>query len=533
MSQGFRWCYEDFCRFYELLTLPIGLPARLEGFQRLILRTIFQGDENERQWMPGASQARELTEALVLIPKGQAKTTLMAALAVYHLLVTPNAQCFVGAADKIQASELYRTAAHFIQSEPELDALAKVLGGTLEIRSRRDQGFIRVLASDDSRQGGKRQGFNPTLALIDELHAHENDSLYTDMRSGLFKRNGLLVTITTAGWDMHGALGALRASFLSADESGGSVKRSLTADELGRMVRDIDRGRLTYATKASGRAVMLEWACRDDDNVDDMEVVKLANPASWVTVQSLEDARESLTPWNFLRYRANRWTLAYESWIPEGAWDALYDSAVPVVEHRTWEGATGAELGAYVDSLYPEGAEVVGFIDMGRYRDTAALDLFGMIGNTLVCRSIIWRTGGPDSPIRYEWTKAAWLHIHEQYTLLAGGYDPKYYDQAAEELIEAGLPMEVWPQSNERMCPAAANLRHAILTDKSFRHDGDPILRAHVMAATAKDVGPDQFKLVKSSANGPPIDGCVALACALELWGMDSRSMYEDDEFGM
>jgi phage terminase large subunit-like protein len=58
-----------------------------------------------------------------------------------------------------------------------------------------------VLASDDSKQGGKKQGLNPTLALIDELHAHENDNLYVDMRSGLFKRDGLLVD------DHHGRLG--------------------------------------------------------------------------------------------------------------------------------------------------------------------------------------------------------------------------------------------------------------------------------------------------------------------------------------
>ncbi|MGH8527827.1 MAG: hypothetical protein ACREXY_27490, partial [Gammaproteobacteria bacterium] len=108
-ARSLGWNYDDFCWFYEQLTLPTGQPTRLEGFQRLILRLIFAG----------------LVELLVLIPKGQAKTTLMAALAVYHLLVTQNANCYIGAATKVQAEELYRFACHFVQSEPELARLLR------------------------------------------------------------------------------------------------------------------------------------------------------------------------------------------------------------------------------------------------------------------------------------------------------------------------------------------------------------------------------------------------------------------------
>lgn len=492
----FRWCYSDFCEFYESLTLPIGIPARLEDFQRLILRTIFAGDTHDRVWMPGADQDDELREALVLIPKGQAKTTLMAALAVYHLLVVPNAQCFVGAADKIQAGELYRAAAHFIQSEPELDARAKVLGGTLEIRSRTDQGFIRVLASDDSKQGGKRQGFNPTLALLDELHAHENDNLYTDMRSGLFKRNGLLVTITTAGWDMESALGALRTRFLTA----GNVKPGLVATDDGYTIERED-GRLTIAHMPSGRSVMLEWACAEDDDLEDMAVVKLANPASWVTIESLEDAKESLTPWNFWRYRCNRWTLGFESWLPVGSWDAL------------------AESGLELDADLPLAAA----IDMARYRDCAALVAVQPRGDEpATVKAWIWRPGGQDDPVPYSVVTDQIRWLHEHFTLTGCAFDPKYFDQAAEELSEEGIVMEKFPQSLERMAPAAADLRQAILERRlAFDPDDEfaPALAAHVMAAVPKEVGEGAFKLTKSRKNGPDIDACEALSMALAIAG--------------
>lgn len=471
------WTAEAFIQFYELLTLPTGDPARLEGFQRLIIQAIFKNGR---------------VELLVLIPKGHAKTTLMAALAVFHVLVTKNANCYVGAADKIQADELYRFAAHFVDSEPELSARLKVLRGTREIRSLVDQGFIRVLASDDSKQGGKRQGFNPTLALLDELHAHENDNLYLDMRSGLFKRNGLLVVISTAGWDLEGVLGVLRQSFLEADQNGGSIRRRLLVDELGELVEDIDRGRLTFAEKGSGRSAMLEWALTQDDDFEDLEVVKLANPASWVTIESLEDARESLPPWTFKRYRCNLWTLGFESWLPEAAWGALAD----------------ADL-----QLDPD-LPVVAALDMGRYRDCAALVAVQLRDELpAAVKSWIWRPGGPDDPVPYDTVYAAIRDLHQSYRLTAVAIDGKYLDEMYETLTGEGLPMEMFPQSNERMCPAAAGLRQAIL-DGRLAHDGDPVLAAHVMAPVVKEVGESMFKLTKSRRSGPHIDGCEALSMA-------------------
>lgn len=514
------WSYHDFCWFYENLTLPTGQPARLEGFQRLILRMVFAG----------------LVELLVLIPKGQAKTTLMAALAVYHLLVTDNANCYIGAATKTQAEELYRFACHFVESEPEISALLRVLDGTKTIRSRRDQGFLKVLASDDSKTGGKSQGFNPTLAIIDELHAHENDNLYVDMRTGLFKRHGLLVTLTTAGWDTTSVLGLLRENFMQAEQVGGSCKTGLVALDDGNWTYDLIPGRLTIAT--IGKSAMLEWALRPkghplgEDDPDDMDVVKLANPASWVTIESLEDARDApgITPWQFRRYRCNLWTLAFESWLPDGAWQRLQHSAVPVLTAKSWLGASNDSLDAHIAKLFLAGAPLVGALDMARYQDTAALVLLGPGPDAKTTpRMISWRSGGPDNPVPYGPIYRAVRGVCGLYKVKAIGLDDKYLDEMYATLHGERLPVESFPQSNERMCPAAADLRQSIVTDQKYAHDGDAILTAHVTAAVAKDVGDGGFKLVKSKKNGPPIDGGVALAMAEALSGGGS-SMYERED---
>lgn len=511
MARRWRWTYEDFSDFYELLTMPDGTPARLEGHLRLIVWMIFT--------RPGDSGL------LVMLPKGNGKTALLGALAVYHLLVTPNANCFIGAANKEQAKEMYRFACHFIRagSDWELEKYAKILGGTLEIRSKRDEGFILIIASDDSKQGGKKQGLNATLFLIDELHAHDNDSLYIDGRSGLFKRQGVMVTITTAGWDQEGTLGLLRTGFLNADQAGGTVQGSMTTDEMGNLVKDVDTGRLTVA--CIGDNVMLEWACRPDDKPEDFEAVKLANPASWVTVKSIKNAYEDpgLRLSIYRRYRMNHWTLAFESWLPEGAWEALLGPAVPTVEHRLWNGASRDELDAYVASLYPRDSQVTAAIDMARYRDCAAVTMVGPSkGGLLLPRTVVWRSGGPDNPIPYEPVYRVARSLCNIYAVQALGLDQKYLDEMYATLEDEGLPVESYPQSNERLCPADANLRKAILTDKTLEHDGDPILAAHVNAAVAREItqsGSDAFKLEKSKGNGPPIDAARALSMAYDLAG--------------
>jgi hypothetical protein len=66
-----------------------------------------------------------------------------------------------------------------------------------------------------------------------------------------------------------------------------------------------------------------------------MAVVKLANPASWVTIDSIEDARDApgITPWAFRATAATcgRWPTTRGC---PGRMGCLLDARVEVVEHR-------------------------------------------------------------------------------------------------------------------------------------------------------------------------------------------------------
>lgn len=471
--------------FAARFELPEGGPVVLEPHLLLIAWEIFKDGR---------------VEVLALLPKGNGKTTLFALLAVFHLLTVRNAQCYIAAADSEQATEMYRFAHHFVMSKPEVAPLVKVLESTKRIKSRRDQGFIRVLASDDSKLGGKNQGYNPTLALIDELHAHEKDNLYVDMRSGVFKRGGLCLNVTTAGSDEESLLGNLRAGMLAFP----NVRRGMVIDRAGRLAEHAD-GRLTVAEAASGRTLMLEWACTKDDDLDDPAVVKLANPASWVTPASIEDAREApgITPGQFARYRANVWAQADDAKIEDAVWDGLCEpgAAIPVGE-RIW---------------------VV--IDYARKSDaTAVTRVWRRPDGRALAQSHVWalevKGAGRVQPACHELIRGERVirqslirdHVRgirdDGFRVAGVLYDPHLFDP--EELGDEGFLMIEFPQTDSRMVPASKDFYEAVCQGQVV-HDGDPVLRAHVTAAAAKDKGAEDAWRFSKAASKKRIDALITL----------------------
>jgi phage terminase large subunit-like protein len=82
---------DRFCRFCsEILTTEQGKPLVIEPFQRQILADYFDG-------------ARE---TVVLVGKKNGKTSLFAALALWHVITEPFADVAILAASRDQASKL-------------------------------------------------------------------------------------------------------------------------------------------------------------------------------------------------------------------------------------------------------------------------------------------------------------------------------------------------------------------------------------------------------------------------------------------
>jgi hypothetical protein len=229
-------------------------------------------------------------ETLILVPKKNGKSTLLGALALYHLAVVDDAECVIVAASRDQASIMLRQAQGLIHRSLVLKELVRVK--QREILSLTDRGRIRVLAADADTV----DGVLVTLGVVDELHRHKSADLYGVLRDGLGPRNGQLVTISTAGSTEASPLGMLREA----------------AYKLPTFRREGN-----YRGAQSEIFALHEWALDSDQDLDDLGLVKTVNPAPWQTVDALQERHDSpsMTAAQWARFACGVWLRGDDSAI--------------------------------------------------------------------------------------------------------------------------------------------------------------------------------------------------------------------------
>jgi phage terminase large subunit-like protein len=413
----------SYVQFCPLLRLENGEPARALPHERVMLTEHFAG-------------ARE---TLILLPKKNVKTTALAKRAIHHLLSTPDAECILVATSRDQATIMYDQAGGFVRRTPGLERHIDVKRGYRELRSRRDAGRIRVLAADVDTV----DGVIPTLALIDELGRYRSAELYAIMRDGLGPRHGQLVAISVAGTSRGSPLGLMRAGAL----------------RLPHVRRD---GAHVVCVSADGGFVLHEWALRPGEDVDDMRIVKRANPAPWHTVRSLQARHDSpsMTPWDWRRFTCNMWQSSAEPWLPPGAWDALARPGLVLpARGRAW---------AAVFRLR-EGCAAVAAVT----RDPKRRGGWACTARVL--------HGDGEGPVDLGELEQEVRNTAVRFDLRACMYDPVQFERSAEQLAGEGLFMLPMPQTNARMCPASDTLYQAIAAG-DLVHAGETELAAHVDA---------------------------------------------------
>lgn len=444
--------FADFC---ARLRIEDGSAFKLEAFQRTMLADHFDG----------------VTELVIVIPKKNGKTTLLGALALYHLQNWPEAEVVIGASSRDQARILFKQAAGLVRRS-EMETLFDVKAGYGEVRLRTEKNGarIRVLAADASTG----DGVIPTLALVDELHRHPSGDLYGVFRDGLGPRGGRMITISTAGAALDSPLGLLRQ----------------TAHELEDYRRD-EASKYTYASSFDGSFVLHEWCLSPEDDVDDIELVAAANPASWQTATALRRRHDSpsMTPWQWRRFACGIWTEGEEPWIRPEMWDRLKDPGFVIADEvPQWVG-----------------------VDVGVRKDSTAVVRVASLGDGRVAVQAAVLAPGEDG-VPLERVEQAVRDACIGRNVQSVVFDPWTFRRSAELLEAEGVPMVEFPQSPERMANASENL-YRLIEAGELVHDGDPILRAHVVAGVTKATERG-WRLVKDPKMSRPIDALIALAMA-------------------
>jgi phage terminase large subunit-like protein len=221
---------------------------------------------------------------------------LLAGLALYHCEFRDSAAVPVAASSREQAEIMYRQAEGFVLRSPRLRKLFKPQEGYRRIKCLANGSRIQVFAADD-RTG---DGIIPTLCIIDELHRHRDLRLYRTWRGKIRKRHGQIVTISTAG------------------EPFGEFEQ--TRERI-RQAGDLERGEC-FLRSASENLILHEWAVPEKGDVEDMALVKMANPFSGVTVEGLSEAFASptMTLAHWRRFVCNLPTRGEYAAIQEAEW---------------------------------------------------------------------------------------------------------------------------------------------------------------------------------------------------------------------
>ncbi len=438
---GDPFTVEHFAEWARGLILDTGEPWELEDFQLAFVADIFAG----------------YPECWLVVPEGNGKTTLLAGIALYHCEYRPHASVPVAASSREQAEIMYRQAEGFVLRSPRLhepvtSAIQIAKGKTktevprfLPLEGHRRinhyQGArMQVFAADD-RTG---DGVIPTLGIIDELHRHRDLSLYRTWAGKLLKRNGQIVTISTAGEP--------GAEFEQTREK----IRQAAPEHHGPFIRSV-----------SGRIVLHDWAVREDEDPDDLEVVKAANPFSGVTIEGLQEKHDSdtMTVQHWRRFVCNLPTRSEFAAIQEAEWFA-----------------------AQVTDDIPHGEESWVGADIAWKWDTTALvplwvrdTEYRLFGTPKILTPP--RDGSSLDPEKVE---RAFIELHERNPIHTVVMDMTRAEQLAAWLErEIGCRVVDQPQGIPTQVEEYERFMEA-LRQGWIKHTGDPEFTRHVLNAVAK-----------------------------------------------
>ena len=181
-------------RFLRILKHPKsrtkGRAFQLDGWQERIVRRIYGPRHDDG--------TRIVKTVFLLLPRGNRKTSLAAALALLHTIgpeKLPGGEVISAASDQKQARIGFDEAANIIRCDKRLKAI-KVVDHRNRISYPAFGTFYEAISSD----AGTQHGRTPVFILADKLHAWKKRDLWDVLRSGLPKTKGALVVIaTTAG----------------------------------------------------------------------------------------------------------------------------------------------------------------------------------------------------------------------------------------------------------------------------------------------------------------------------------------------
>lgn len=449
-----------------------GTPFILREWQKDIVRKVFgtvHADGN-----------RQYQTVYLEISRKNGKSEIAAAIALYLLLADGErgAEIYSAAADRNQASVVFKAAASMVRLSPALRRRCRITPTTRTIYVSATDSIYRVLSADGPRQ----HGLNPSGVIFDEVHTQKNRDLWEALTTGSGTRNQpLFFAVTTAGVIGESPLW----------EELNSKAKALLAGER----KDPTFLPILYVTEPQE-----DWT--------DPKVWKKANPAlgDFLRMDKFEaefqSALESpLEENSFKRLKLCMPTQQDSVWIPLPAWDANQrDYTAESLFGRTcYAGldlSTKWDLTALV-LVFPEDDDTFKLLPFGwmpkaqivkrSKQDRVPYDAWARDGHI---------EATPGQVVDYRAIRAKVNELGKQYDIQQIGFDPREATQLTLELADDGFSMVEILQNPRHMSDPAKEFERLVISGK-LHHNGHPVLRSHVASVSVRQDSDDQIKLVK------------------------------------
>ncbi|MCR5856578.1 terminase large subunit [Mesorhizobium sp. J428] len=456
---------------------------------------------------------RIVRTVVILLPRGNRKTSLGAALGLLHTIgpeKQPGSEAIFAASDRKQARIAYDEAMGIVQAHPKIEELMRLVDSKNRFVHKKSGAFMEAISAD----AGTQHGRTPIFALIDELHAWKKRDLYDVISTGMVKVPGSLkIIITTAGRGQENV-----------------------AYEIVDYARKVARGEINDPTLLP---ILFETSANADWR--DEEVWRRVNPGLANGFPDIEGLR----------------ALAREAEHRPGDREAFRQLHLNIwLDHSS---------DPFVDmSVYDEGAGMVDVDDLEQEPCWLAVDLSTVNDLTVIVAAWRWGEDGyivhpwffcpadnlrgradrdgvpypqwaeegnitatPGNVVDYRSVEDQIRELCARFDVREIAFDPHMARNMIANLADDGLPVVEMRQGWVTMAPAIRELERAIV-GRRFRHGGHPVLRWNFqnIAVETDKAGNKSFHKGKSTDR---IDGAVAAAMAVARCaaGDNGRSSYD------
>lgn len=460
-----------------------------------------------------SNDLRRFLYVYIEIAKKNGKSTWIAAIGIYMCFIDGEmgAEVYAAATSREQANIVFGDALAMVEASKHMQNRFGIDASKYSIFQSATNSSFKALSQD---RGGTKDGLNIHCALVDELHAHKDSSMYDILANGVAAREQpLVIAITTAGDDTTGVCYREREALSKV------LKGKSKHEQMFGMIFCLDK----------------------NDDWKDPKNWEKANPNYGISVsakylQSIFD-KCGLSPSNeaiFRQKHLNEWVGAVDGWIAETVWTA----AKRDVNESEFKGQVcfgGYDLASQLDlacwgRLRPrlEDGVVHWYFFVSSYINENVIETKQAInGEKRPDEYPVWRDDGhlietPGNSTDFDWIEQDIIDFHKENPFYEVGYDPYYAQQLTSHLIDQDINAIEVPQKAVHLNPAMRWIEK-LLADKRLHHDGNPILSWGVLNVVVKEDAKEMI-FPRKISKAKKIDPAVALIIAA------ARAQFYDDE---